>query len=95
MGKVPCPMEATMQHMVASGDLDPTDLADCCNDMQTFAATGHLCKVGTDCNAPAAISPEAMPDAGVARAASGAPRASSTLRRSAPTATPWRPPAAT
>ncbi|MDZ7855781.1 hypothetical protein [Sphaerotilus sp.] len=91
--KQPCPMEAAMQTMLTAGDLDPTDLADCCNDLQTYAATGHLCKSGTDCNAPPAISPVSMPSTAVAAAASTGPEASPTSTHSAPTATPWRPPA--
>lgn len=92
--KAPCPMEATTQAMLAAGDLDPADLSDCCNDLQTFAATGHLCKSGTNCNASPAISPMPMASAAVDAPASGAPQAGPVSALSAPTATPWRPPAA-
>jgi hypothetical protein len=45
-------MEATMQPMLAAGDLDPSDRADeGCNDLETYAATGQPCKSGTACSA--------------------------------------------
>ncbi len=92
--KAPCPMESTMQAMLAAGDLEPADLlADCCNDMQTFAATGHLCKSGTDCNAPPVLSPASTRDTAAAATASIAPQARPPSVLSAPPATPWRPPA--
>ena len=92
--KVPCPMEATTQAMLATGDLDPADLAaDCCNDPQTFAATGHLCKSSADCNAPPAMALLTAQHTAGAAEASAAPQAGPTSARSALTATPWRPPA--
>jgi hypothetical protein len=89
-----CPMEAAMQDMVSAGELDPADLSDCCNDLQTWAETGQLCKSSVDCQglmtwAPA---PGAMV---VARApASDPPWAPSTATFAAPTGAPWRPPTA-
>jgi hypothetical protein len=41
----PCPMA---QGMVHAGMMDPAD--DCCNDAETAAATGKLCKTGEECN---------------------------------------------
>ena len=88
----PCPMEADMEARVLSGDLDATDLPDCCNDMQTWAETGHLCKSGLDYAGLVAWAP--APSPGTVGAASG----SSPVARPSPTAlsappgAPWRPP---
>lgn len=42
----PCPMEAT-----AAGSMDASDSMahDCCNDADTVAKTGKLCKMGQEC----------------------------------------------
>ena len=40
--EAPCPMESDMEAMVIAGELSIEDLPDCCNDMQTWAETGHL-----------------------------------------------------
>ena len=88
----PCPMEAEMKAMILAGDLDPADLSDCCNDMQTWADTGHLCKSGTDCQVFAAWAPapgtsgsKAAPSSSLLAALEAS---SSTFRPG----TPWRPP---
>ncbi|MCW5637006.1 MAG: hypothetical protein KIT17_26995 [Rubrivivax sp.] len=94
MVDVPCPMEATMQTMLAAGELDETDLADCCNDAQTFAATGQLCKSGHDGNASPTIGLPPAPGSVVAAPASAAPCAAIAAQRPAPVSLPWRPPAA-
>jgi hypothetical protein len=93
--KSPCPMEATMQAMLAAGDLDPAGLPDCCNDLQTFAATGHLCKTGADCGASttAAWIP-AQPISALTVLTSAIPMARPAPPFAAPAAQPWRPPAA-
>ncbi|MGQ3055348.1 MAG: hypothetical protein ACT6S0_26465 [Roseateles sp.] len=91
--KAPCPMEAEMQTLPTAGDPYPAELADCCNDMQTYAATGHLCKLGTDCNTPPAMAPASKPGTAGAAAASSGPQAGLVSALSAPGATPWRPPA--
>lgn len=85
-------MEADMEAMVLAGDLDPADLPDCCNDMQTWAETGQLCKTGADCQAFVAWAP-----APAARVLGAAPSSEVPVALSAPaltarTATPWRPP---
>jgi hypothetical protein len=92
--EAPCPMEAEMAAMVLAGELDPADLPDCCNDMQDWAETGHLCKTGADCQAlaawalaPAARGVEAAP-------ASDAPATLNTPAPTAPPGAPWRPPTA-
>ncbi|MCU0937640.1 MAG: hypothetical protein MUC86_00530 [Burkholderiaceae bacterium] len=82
-----------MQAMLAAGDLDPEDMPDCCNDLQTFAQTGHTCKAGTDCSVPTAIAPASLAGTADAAAPTCAPEASATAVLPAPTATPWRPPA--
>lgn len=92
--KSSCPMEATMQAMLAVGDLDSADLPNCCNDLQTFAATGHLCKSGIDCGAsPAAFWPPAQPSSALTAAGSAIPVARPVRPFASPTAQPWRPPA--
>jgi hypothetical protein len=60
--KVPCPMQAEMAEMLASGESAAADLLDCCNDADTFAKTGKACKSGQECGAaslalPARLSP--------------------------------------
>jgi hypothetical protein len=90
----PCPFEADMVAAMLSGELDGTDLPDCCNDLQTWSETGHLCDQGLDCAglgvwAPAPSPREAATASGsdpVVRPALSSP--------SAPPDTPWRPPAA-
>jgi hypothetical protein len=58
----PCPMEtdlaAAMVLVMAASEgaaMPPAASdGDCCNDMATFLASGHACKSGQDCKAPAA-----------------------------------------
>lgn len=93
--QTPCPMEATMQAMLAAGDLDPADLPDCCNDLQTWAATGHLCKSASDCGAsPTGFWLPVEQGTALVAAASVAPPARPVPPFTAPSAQPWRPPAA-
>lgn len=90
----PCPMEAPMRAMLAAGDLNPMDLPDCCNDMLTFAATGHLCKPGFDCgSATTVICLCDQPSASPAAAVSFCTPARPAPPFAAPIAQPWRPPA--
>lgn len=94
LDKTPCPMEATMQAMLAAGDLDPADLPDCCNDLETYAATGHLCKSGPDCGSTTtAIGLCAQPGAPNMAAVSAIAPAKPAPLFAAPIAQPWRPPA--
>jgi len=90
--EVPCPMETEMQAMVLAGELDTTDLPDCCNDMQTWAETGHLCKQGLDCAGLVVWAP--APSLGTAATISNSARAfrPGPTPLSAPPGTPWRPP---
>lgn len=48
----PCPMEQS-DHMAQMQmvDMDTQDMAnhDCCNDIETVAKTGKMCKTGQDC----------------------------------------------
>jgi hypothetical protein len=93
--KAPCPMEATMQAMLAAGDLDPADLPDCCNDLQTLAATGDLCKSEADCGASTATAwIPVQPISALTVATSAIPSARSVPPLAAPATQPWRPPAA-
>lgn len=47
----PCPMESAAQsgEIVAMADMAADH--DCCNDADTFAKTGKLCKTGQECSA--------------------------------------------
>jgi hypothetical protein len=89
----PCPMEAEMAQMLASGDHAAADLPDCCNDADTFAKTGKACKSGQECGVasialPATLLPQrAEPPAIVAVAWLMAPLPPDIV------AFPWRPPA--
>lgn len=80
-----------MQAAPVPGDQDPTDAADCCNDLQDVAATGHLCKSGADCQTPvlAVVAAAGTVPSLSATASAGA---SAAPARAAPLATPWRPP---
>lgn len=90
----PCPMEDSMRAMVAAGALDPADLPDCCNDPQTFAATGQLCKAGADCGStPPAAAFGLAPIIGRVATASAAPPAGPAPAHTTTVAPPWRPPA--
>jgi len=87
-----CPMETAMMAMALAGDLDSADLSDCCNDLQTWAETGHLCKSGIDCpvftawlSASVARDVHAAPSSGI----HGAPHI---LVPTGPSGSPWRPP---
>lgn len=88
----PCPMESDMEAMMQSGELDAADLPDCCNDMQTWEDTGHLCKPGLDCAGQTVWAP-APSHCTVGAAATSAPLARpSPTALSAPPGAPWRPP---
>ncbi len=90
--EAPCPMEAELTAMVVAGDLAFEDLPDCCNDMQTWAETGHLCKQGLDCASLLVWAP--LPFLGMVAAASDSDRAflPGPSALSAPPGAPWRPP---
>lgn len=90
----PCPMQDDMAAMAQAGDLDLAELPDCCNDLQTWADTGQLCKTGVDCQgvvawatAPAAQGMPAVPSSAV-------PDARIAVEPTAPPGAPWRPPSA-
>jgi hypothetical protein len=95
VAKTPCPMEQT-EHAVAM-DVDATmDMQDdCCNDAETIAKTGKLCKTGQDCQ-------PSNPGALVSPAPSAVPQPDTQpvplVERFTPPDTPasvWRPPALT
>lgn len=88
----PCPMEAEMKAMVLAGDLDPADLSDCCNDMQTWAETGHLCKSGADCQVFATWAPAPSTSGLKAAPSTGPPGALEASCSTVHPGTPWRPP---
>jgi hypothetical protein len=90
--EAPCPMESDMQAMVIAGELSIEDLPDCCNDLQTWAETGHLCKQGLDCAGLVVWAP--APSLGTAAAMMNSARAfrQGPIPLSAPPGTPWRPP---
>lgn len=83
-----------MEAMVLAGELDPADLPGCCNDLQTWAKTGHLCQTGVDCLGFMAWAPAPV-TMDVGTAPSSAPRvALSTCAPNAPPGATWRPPTA-
>jgi hypothetical protein len=90
--EAPCPMEAELTAMVVAGELAVEDLPDCCNDMQTWADTGHLCKQGLDCASFVAWAP--LPFLAMVAVASDSDRAfrPGPSALSAPPGAPWRPP---
>ncbi len=52
----PCPLEnAELMAQQQSAEAGAQMVAghDCCNDAETFAKSGHLCKTGQDCTIPA------------------------------------------
>jgi hypothetical protein len=53
LAAVPCPMAAQMM----AGEMPD---ADCCNDAETFAATGQPCKTSAQCPAPAVTLPAVL-----------------------------------
>jgi hypothetical protein len=89
----PCPMEATMQSMVAAGELGEAQLPDCCNDLQTFATTGKPCKTGHDASPTPTLGLAPAPGCVVAAPASATPPAVLRASPPAPVSLPWRPPA--
>lgn len=93
--ETPCPMEAELTAMVVAGELDVEDLPDCCNDMQTWADTGHLCKQGLDCASLVVWAP--LPFQGMVATESDSGRAfrPGPSALSAPPGAPWRPPTGT
>lgn len=92
--EVPCPMQAEMEALALAGELDPADMAGCCNDMQTWAETGQLCKTGLDFQGLMVWAP--APAAWVVSLALTAnpPGASNTALPIAPPGALWRPPTA-
>lgn len=92
--EAPCPMEAEMVASVLAGELDAADLPDCCNDLQTWAETGHLCKSGLDGSGPQPGAPAPMPDRLLAAPGAAAVPGPGPTAVSAPPGAPWRPPTA-
>jgi hypothetical protein len=93
-GETPCPMEAGMQAMVLAGEIDPDELPDCCNDLQTWAETGDLCKTAVDCQGLVTWAPAPAALAVAKASASDPPGTLSTAALQAPRGAPWRPPTA-
>ena len=92
--ETPCPMQADMEAMVLAGELDPADLPSCCNDLQTWAETGQLCKTGLDCQGLAAWAPAPAAVATQVPRSSVPPEALNFAAPHAPPGAPWRPPTA-
>jgi hypothetical protein len=90
--EAPCPMEAELAAMVLAGELDASDLPDCCNDMETWAETGRLCEPGLDGAGVVTLAPapsiESVGVPSTSERVAPAPEAT----RSAPPGAPWRPP---
>lgn len=91
--KAPCPMEAEMVQMPASGALSAADLPACCNDADTFAETGQACKSGQECGVASVALPATLP-----ALHTRPPVVEPVARPVAPAspsivALPWRPPA--
>jgi hypothetical protein len=51
MLSAPCPMESGHMAQMQIADMDQQAMADhdCCNDAETVAKTGKMCKTGQDC----------------------------------------------
>ncbi len=49
MAASPCPMDQEMMAMSADIGHEAAMEHDCCNDADTFAKTGKMCKTGQDC----------------------------------------------
>jgi len=81
-----------MEAMVLADELDPADLPDCCNDMQTWGETGHPCKSGADCQVPVAWALAATTTGLGAAPSSGPPVALNASAPTSPPGAPWRPP---
>ena len=90
--EAPCPMEAELTAMVVAGELAVEDLPDCCNDMATWAETGHLCKPGLDCAGLVVWAPAPTCGAVAAVADSDPAFRPGPTTLSAPPGAPWRPP---
>ncbi|HRH85428.1 MAG TPA: hypothetical protein PLO41_01155 [Rubrivivax sp.] len=81
-----------MEAMVVSGELDAADLPDCCNDLQTWAETGNLCKPVLDGMGPVVWAPAPAPGTVQTISVSDLVPGLSSTPASAPPGAPWRPP---
>lgn len=90
--KAPCPMEAEMAALLASGDLAGEDLPDCCNDAETFALTGKACKTGQECGATTTALPAPAAGCVAALQRHERPQLVAAWWPPGPAANPWRPP---
>lgn len=88
----PCAMQAELEAMVLAGELDSADLPDCCNDLQTWAETGQLCKPGVDFAGSLAWGPAPTPARFGITSAGGPAALPSPGDAVAPPGAPWRPP---
>lgn len=85
-------MEAAMQELLAAGDLDLSDLPDCCNDAATVAATGQLCPSGVDGVAPPVLAPGTVTRLSLASPTAAPPPWLRAGVFDAPETDLWRPP---
>ena len=90
--ETPCPMQAEMEAMVLAGERDSVDLPDCCNDLQTWAETGQLCKPGLDAAGTLAWAPAPMLACPGITSAAGPIPSPGPGHAVAPPGAPWRPP---
>jgi hypothetical protein len=90
----PCPMmqdqsDTMMQHMA---DMNNAAQHDCCNDADTVAKTGKLCKTGQECPSSSVYLPEPFLAMAAAFAVSKPIFSRNTLIISRNSALVWRPP---
>jgi hypothetical protein len=90
--QAPCPMEAEMAALLASGELAGEDLPDCCSDAETFALTGKACKTGQECGAATTALPAPATRRMVALQRHERPQPVAVGWPPGPVASPWRPP---
>lgn len=83
-----CPMQASGSPMA----MDATAVHDCCNDAETYAKTGKLCKSGQECHVTNACVPTLSPSVSPAPAPSPWQPAQQPDRLPSTVSSVWRPP---
>lgn len=89
--KAPCPME---QSESATAVDDPMPMQhDCCNDAETVAKTGKLCKTAMECQSSSPCLLVSPAHGYVSKFAAHAPRSAERVRPADSPTSVWRPPA--
>jgi hypothetical protein len=89
--KSPCPMEQSGLPVAADASMPMQD--DCCNDAETVAKTGKLCKTGMECQSSSPCLLVSPSYGYVSQFASQLPRIAERVRPADSPASVWRPPA--